>query len=278
MTNLSAVTRHKVTRRAAPGWHRRVAGLCVAGAGAALIGLLATPLAHADADDSSLLLAAASTDLPDGAAATAYHYVSNIYEAATSFENSVVSSSATATAYDDALFFSDLTSVGNILSATGLDLGDPFPSGATASDDVSAIVGEDTTLTDQLTDLEQEVDSLEDGNTILALTANQEAGVVLSTLAFQEQINYDIDTLPTITAQDETNPALISDLSALYSNEVNLDGYLVNLGNFNLEDGSVAGITSDNAAILSEALGIANDAQSSAETLTILADLSSIGL
>jgi len=275
--NLSAVNRQKVTRMTAPGWHRSIASLCAAGAAAALIGLLATPFAHADADDPSLLLAAASADLPDGAAATAYHYVSNIYEAATSFENSVVSSSTTATAYEDALFFSDLTSVGNILSATGLDLADPFPSGATASDDVSALVGEGTTLTDQLTDLEQEVDSLQDGNTVLALTANQEAGVVLSTLAFQEQINYDIDNLLTITAQDESNPALISDLSALYNNEVNLDGYLVNLGD-NLNFASPAGITDDNAAILSEALGMANDAQSSTETLTILADLSSIGL
>jgi hypothetical protein len=277
MTNLSAVNRQKVTRMTAPGWHRSMASLCAAGAGAALIGLLATPLAHADADESSLLLAAASADLPDDAAATAYHYVSNIYEAVTSFENSVVSSSATATAYEDALFFSDLTSVGNILSASGLDLGDPFPSGATATDDVSALVGEGTTLTDQLTNLEQEVDSLQDGNTVLALTANQEAGVVLSILAFQEQINYDIDNLPTITAQDESNPAFISDLSALYSNEVNLDTYLVNLGD-NLEIASPAGITGDNAAILSEALGMANDAQGSAETLTILADLSSIGL
>jgi hypothetical protein len=170
MTNLSPSARQGATRRTA-GWQRRTAGLCVAGAGAALMGLLVTPLARADTDGSSLLLAAASTDLPDGAAATAYHDLSNLYEFVTSFENSYGS-------LEDLFFFSDLTILGNVLSATGLDLGDPFPSGATASDDVSAIVGEDTTLTDQLTDLEQEVDSIEDGDSAGALTANQEADVV----------------------------------------------------------------------------------------------------
>jgi len=270
MTNLSPSARHGAARRTA-GWQFRTTGLCVAGAGAALIWLLVTPLAHADADGSSFLLAAAATDLPDSAAATGYSDLSNLYVDVTSFENSNG-------LYEDALFFSDLTSASNILSATGFDIGgDRLGPGESASDYLSAIEAEDTTLTGQLTDLEQEVDSIEAGNSALALTANQEADVILGTSVFQEQINYDIDNLPTITAQDETNPALISELSALYNNEIDLSTNLTNLGD-ELEIGSPAGITQDNAAILSEALGMANDAQSSAETLTILADLSSIGL
>jgi hypothetical protein len=96
-------------------------------------------------------------------------------------------------------------------------------------------------------------------------------------LTFQDQINQSVAFLPTITAQDETNTLLIADVSALYTNELNLDNIVVNLAQ-ELAIGSPAGITADNASIIADALGIANDLQSTSETLTILADPTSLGL
>jgi hypothetical protein len=246
MANLSVSTRPGVIRRSAPAWRRRTAGLCGAGAGAAFVGLLLAPLAQADGDP-------------------AYGDLSRIYDAVTTFENSYGS-------YEHALFHSDLTSLGNIISATGFDVGDPFSSGATASSDLSSIAAEDNTVTDQLTNLEQTIAS-ESGPA--ATYADKELPVIEATLAFQQQINSAISDLPSITTQEETNPALISDLSALDINETNLDGNLINLG---YELFSPAGTTADNAAILSDGLGIVNDLQSTADTLTLLADLSSLGL
>jgi hypothetical protein len=246
MTHLSVSTRQGVIRRSAPGWRSRTAGLCAAGAGAAFVGLLMASLAHADADP-------------------AYGDLSTIYDAVTTFENSYGS-------YEDALFYSDLTSPGNIISATGFDVGDPFSSGATASSDLSSIAAEDDTVIGQLTNLEQTIAG-ESG--VAATYADKELPVIEDTLAFQQQINSAIGDLPSITAQEETNPALISDLSALDINETNLDGNLINLG---YELFSPAGTTADNAAILSDGLGIAIDTQSTADTLTLLADLSSLGL
>lgn len=180
----------------------------------------------------------------------------------------------------DALLFSDLTSADNILSATGFDVGgDRLGAGANASDYLSAIAAEDTTLTGQLANLEQEVISISDScnGCTLAFTDMNEDEVILSTSSFQEQINYAINTLPTITAQEETSPLLISYLSALYNNEIDLGINLTNVGD-EFEIPSAAGITAGNAGILSAALGMAADTQGSAEMLTILADLSSIGL
>jgi hypothetical protein len=246
MANLSVSTRPDVIRKSAPAWRRRTAGLCAAGAGAAFVGLLMAPLADADADP-------------------AYGDLSMIYDAVTTFENSYGS-------YEDALFDSDLTNLGNIISATGFDVGDPFSSGATVSNDLSSIAAEDNTVTAQLTNLEQTIAG-ESGPA--ATYTDKELPVIEETLAFQQQINSAISDLPSITAQEETNPALISDLSALDINETKLDGNLINLG---YELLSPAGTTGDNAAILSDGLGIAIDTQSTAETLTLLADLSSIGL
>jgi hypothetical protein len=246
MANLSVSTRPGVARRSAPAWPRRTAGLCAAGAGAAFVGLLMAALAHADADP-------------------AYGDLSTIYDAVTSFENSYGS-------YEDALLYSDLTSLGNIVSATGFDVGDPFSSGATASSDLSSVAAEGNTVTGQLANLEQTIAG-ESGPA--ATYADKELPVIEAAVAFQQQINSVISDLPSITAQEETNPSLISDLSALDINETNLDGTLINLG---YELFSPAGTTADNAAILSDGLGIAIDTQSAAETLTLLADLSSIGL
>jgi hypothetical protein len=267
MTNFSPSARVGATRRTAR-WQRRTTGLCVAGAGAALMGLVMTPLAHADVDGSSLLLAAA-TDLPDGAAATGYGDLSNLYVDVSVFENSFGS-------YEDEVFFSDLASVGNILRASGLDVGNPFPAGATASDDVSAIAAEDTTVSGELTSLEADIND-DDTTPGLAAVDSKELAVVADAQTFEQQISADVGNLPTITAQDETNPVLISELSALYNNEINLSGNLTNLGD-ELVPGSPAGITADNAGILSDALGILSDVQRTADTLTVLADLSSVGL
>jgi hypothetical protein len=249
MPDLSTVSRQHAIRNAAPRWHRRTAGLCVAGAGAALIGLLATPLAQADSDP-------------------AYGDLSNVYDAATSFANSF---------YDDGGFDSDLVSVGNILSASGLDVGNPFPTGATAADDVSAIEGEDAALTSQLTSVEADINAY-DNTPGLAAVDSKELPVLTDALTFEQQINADVDNLPTITAQDETNPSLISELSALYNNQIDFSNNLTNLVVSQLDPGSPAGITSDNAALVASGLGALIDTQSAADTLTVLADLSSIGL
>ncbi len=51
----------------------------------------------------------------------------------------------------------------------------------------------------------------------------------------------------------------------------------MNVG-YELAAASPAGLAEDNAAIIADALGIANDASSASETLTLLAELSSLGL
>jgi hypothetical protein len=251
MPHLSTVNRHKAIRGAAPGWHRHTAGLCVAAAGAALVGLLATPLAQADSDP-------------------AYGDLSTLYQDATSVANSYGSP-------EDEVFFSNLISVGNVLSASGLDLGDPFSSSATASDDLSTIEGEGAALTGQLTSVEADINDF-DKTPGLAAVDSKELAVVGDALTFQQQINADVDSLPTITAQDETNPLLISELSALYTNQIDFGNLLTNNLADQLANGSVTGITDDNADILAYGLGTLVDTQSAADTLTVLADLSSLGL
>jgi hypothetical protein len=234
MTNLSPVT--------------RLVGLCAAGAGAALFGLAATPVAHADAD-------------------AAYGDLSTIY-------GDVIVAVNSYGPFEDLVFDSNLASLGNIISDSGIYVGDPFSSGATAATDVATILSEGTTLAGQLTNLEQTIAGEPAGN---ATIDNPEYPITGDTLAFQDQINTDIANLPTITSQDETNPLVIADLSALYGNEINFSNELVNLGE-QLANASPSGISDVNANILSEGLGIAIDTQSTADTLTLLADLSSIGL
>ena len=73
----------------------------------------------------------------------------------------------------------------------------------------------------------------------MAATDSKELPLIAEALTFQDQINQSIAFLPTITAQDETNPLLVSDLSALYTNELNLDNIVVNLGE-QLANGSPA--------------------------------------
>jgi hypothetical protein len=221
--------------------------LLTVGAGAAFIGLLASPLADADTGG-------------------AYADISSIFGDAITFDNAFGSN-------EDALFFSDLGSSANLFSASGIDLGqDPFPTGATATSDVGAIATEGTKLADDINGLQ-----FPDLPPTVAATDSNELPLVAETLTFQDQINQSIAFLPTITPQDETNPLLIADLSALYTNELNLDNIVVNLGQ-ELAIGSPAGITADNASVIADALGIANDLQSTSETLTILADLTGLGL
>ena len=215
-----------------------------------MIGLLATPLAQADTDP-------------------AYGDLSNVYHDAITFDSSFDLS-------EEVQFFSALASLGNVLSASGLDLSDPFSSSATASDDLSAIEGEDAALTGQLTTLEADINDY-DNTPGLAAVDSKELSVVGDALTFEQQINADVGNLPTITAQDETNPLLISELSALYNNQIDFGNNLTNL----VEELGIAtpsGITSDNAALVASGLGTLIDTQSAADTLTVLADLSSIGL
>ncbi|HSS39905.1 MAG TPA: hypothetical protein VLT58_14155, partial [Polyangia bacterium] len=167
----------------------------------------------------------------------------------------------------------DLTSPANLFSASGIDFGgDPFPPGATATDDLGAIATEGTKLAGELNALEYF-----DPTSVQAATDSKELPLIAEALTFQDQINQSIAFLPSIPAQDETNPLLIADLSALYGNELNLDTILVNVG-YELAGASPAGLADDNAAIIADALGIANDASSASETLTFLAELSSLGL
>jgi hypothetical protein len=221
--------------------------LLTSGAGAAFLALLASPFVHADTGG-------------------AYADISSIYGDALTFDNSFGS-------YEDALFYSDLDSSANLFSASGIDFGgDPFPSGANATSDVSSIATESTKLADELNTLQYF-----DPTSVQSATDSKELPLIAETLIFQDQINQSIAFLPSISAQDETNPLLIADLSALYGNELNLDTTLVNLGDA-LTDASPAQLTADNAAIVADALGIANDVQSASETLTLLAELSSLGL
>jgi hypothetical protein len=221
--------------------------LLTAGAGAPFIGLLASPLADADTGG-------------------AYADISSIFGDATTFANAFGST-------EDALFLTDLTSSANLFSASGVDFGgDPFPPGGTATSDVGAIATEGTKLADDINGLQ-----FPDLPPVVAATDSGELPLIAEALTFQDQINQSVAFLPTITAQDQTNPLLIADVSALYTNELNLDNIVVNLGQ-ELAIGSPAGITADNASIIADALGVANDLQSTSETLTILADLTSLGL
>jgi hypothetical protein len=214
----------------------------VAGAGAAFMALLASPLAQADVD--------------------LYTDISYIYGDALAYDNAYGP-------FEDVVLYSDLAQPYNILAASGLDIGGPFPSGADASQDVSTIEAEGNTLVTQLTEL----------HAAAATDAADfsEYPVIGDASAFQEQLNTAIADVPTITAQDETNPLLIADLSALYGNELDLSTYLTNLGDA-LAANDPAGITADNAAIIADSLGFATDVQGASETLTILADLTSVGL
>ncbi|WP_343572848.1 hypothetical protein [Mycobacterium sp.] len=221
------------------------ARLLAAGAGATLMALLASPLAQADAADA------------------AYGDLATPYTDAAAFSNSFG-------AYEDLVFDADLSQ--NFLAAVGLGFGEPFSSGTTASQDLSTLVAEGTTITAQL-------DALKDFQpaSVFAATDGKELPVIGDAVAFQEQINTAVADLPTITAADETNPLLIADLSALYNNELTLGNAVTNLGE-ELANGSPAGLTADNTNFLAEGLGIVNDLHGTAATLTLLADLTSLGL
>lgn len=219
----------------------RFAGLIAAGVGAAFAALLAGPLARADINGTLGVL--------DG---DAY-----------AFSNSFGP-------YEALLFDSDLSQ--NLVAAGINDLADHFPSGATASQDLSAVVTEGNTITGQL-------DALEGFQPagVAATTDSKELPVIGDMLALQEQINNAITNLPAITTQDEANPLLIADLSALYDNELNLSTYATNLG-YELAAGSPAGLTGDNTNFVADGLGIVTDLHATADTLTLLAELSSLGL
>jgi hypothetical protein len=111
----------------------------------------------------------------------------------------------------------------------------------------------------------------------VAATDSKELLLIAEALTFQDQINESIAFLPSIQAAGETIPLPVADLSALYTNELNLDTTLVSLGE-QLTNGSPAGITDANASIIADGLGIANDLQSTSKTLTFLAELTSLGL
>src|ERR1700753_1662272 len=100
------------------------ARLVAVGAGAALFALLSSPFARADVD-------------------TAYGDLTILYSDASAFSNAFGT-------YEDLLFDSDLSQ--NFLAASGIGLGlsDPFPSDATASQDLSSIAAEGNTITSQL--------------------------------------------------------------------------------------------------------------------------------
>jgi hypothetical protein len=221
--------------------------LLTSGVGAAFLALLASPLVHADAGG-------------------AYADIASIYDDAYTFANSFG-------LYEDSVFFNDLVQPYNLVSASGFDVGgDPFPSGATATDDLGAIATEGTKVAGDLNTLEYAALP-----PIVAATDDKDLPLIAEALTFQDQINQSIAFLPSVPAADETNPLLIADLSALYANEVNLDNIVVNLGEA-FAAGSPAQIADDNAAIIADALGIANDTSSASETLTFLAELSSLGL
>jgi hypothetical protein len=223
------------------------ARLITAGAGAAFMAVLASPLAQADVGG-------------------AYSDISTIYGDAVTFAGAFAP-------VEPEVFYSDLAQPYNLFSASGIDLGqDPFPSDATATSDLGAIATEGTKLASDLNGL-----VYVEFPPITAATDSKELPLIAEAFTFQDQINQSIAFLPTITAQDETNPLLIGDLSALYTNELNLDNIVVNLGE-QLANGSPTGITDANASIIADGLGIANDLQSTSETLTILADLTSLGL
>ncbi len=138
------------------------ARLLASGAGAAFLALLASPLVHADTGG-------------------AYADISSIYGDAYTFANSFGS-------YQDALFFSDLTSPANLFSASGIDFGgDPFPSGATATDDLGAIATEGTKLAGELNTLEYF-----DPTPVQAATDSKELPLIAEALTFQDQINQSI--------------------------------------------------------------------------------------
>jgi len=225
--------------------------LTATGAGAAFLALLMAPMAHADADPG-------------------YADLSALYDSVATFENSF-------SLYEDSVFYSDLASLGNIISASGIDVGVPFPSGADASDDVNTILAQGNTIVNQLTEVQSEITNDYGNITVLAGTDDKELPVVEEALTFQQQIDADIANLPTITSADETNPLLIDYLSAISINETNLDNYVVNLTE-QLLNASPAGLSGDNAVILADGLGFLTDVQGASETLTLLADLSSLGL
>jgi hypothetical protein len=223
------------------------ARLITAGAGAVFVALLASPLAHGDTGG-------------------AYADISTIYGDAVTFANAFAP-------VEDEVFFSDLAQPYNLFSASGIELGqDPFPSDATATSDLGAIATEGTKLAGDLNGLE-----FSELPPIVAATDSKELPLIAEALTFQDQINESIAFLPSIPAADDANPLLIADLSALYTNELNLDNIVVNLGE-QLANGSPTGITDADASIIADALGIANDLQSTSETLTLLADLTSLGL
>jgi hypothetical protein len=228
------------------------APLTAVGAGATFLALALAPLAHGDADPG-------------------YAGLGAIVDAVSAFENAFGSN-------EDALFVNDLLYPPNLLSASGIDFGgDPFPSGATGSDDVATIASTGTTITGQLTNISSEITGTFDHSAVLAGTDNDELPVVNAVLEFQQQINADVASLPAITAQDASNPLLLADLSALDLNEANLSASLVNTA-YELSIASPAALTDDNAYILADSMGILTDVQSTSDTLTFLTELSSLGL
>jgi len=215
--------------------------LLTSGAGIAFLALLAVPLAQADAG--------------------LYTDISSIYDDSLAYANGY--------AFERGFFYSDLAQPYNILAASGVDLGGPFPSGADASQDISTIEAEGHTLVAQLNDL----------HAVTATNAaySSEYPVIGDASAFQDQLNTAIADLPAITAQNETNPWLIADLSAVYGNELDLSNTLTNLGD-SLAVNDVAGVTADNASIIADSLGFTTDVHNASDVLTLLADLTNLGL
>jgi hypothetical protein len=220
------------------------ARLIAVGAGAAFLALLTSPTSQADVD-------------------TAYGDLAVIYGDASNFSNSFG-------AYEDLIFDSNLSQ--NLFAASVIGLGGPMSTDATASQELSSVVAEGTTITGQLGALEDFQPA-----SVVAATDSKELPVIGDTLVFQEQVNNAIADLPAITAQDETNPWLVADLSALYDNELTLGTYATNLGD-ELAAGSPAGLTGDNTNFIAEGLAILNDIHGTADSLTLLTELTSLGL
>ncbi|UMB67628.1 hypothetical protein [Mycobacterium paraterrae] len=208
------------------------------------LAMLASPLAHADAD-------------------AAYGDLANLYVDASTFSNSFG-------AYEDLLFDSDLTQ--NLFAASVSNLFAQSPSAATASDEVNAALTEGHTVATELDALETYQPA-----SVVAATDGKDIPAIGDAAMLQEQINAAIADLPAVTAQDETNPLLVAELSALAGTELNLTDYAGNLGE-QLANGSPAGLTAENTLFIAEGLAVLSNVQSTSETLTLLADLSSLGL
>jgi hypothetical protein len=224
------------------------------GAGAAFMGLLLTPLAHADDGGTELAESWLETQftlenlyipydpdvipfgLPGAGAETAYGALSNLgQDGVTEFADLY---GEEIQSFSD--IFGDITSVGNLIEGGINDVGSlaHIAGAADASTILSAIEAQNAELTDQIASV----------NDLPRATAIHENMVTGDLVGFQGAINNAVDDLPTITSQDETNPALIFDLSAVLSSEDNMSPFLTNLST-EVEHESSQGIVSANAYI-----------------------------